>query len=130
MWTVYERIGGARYIPPLSPGDTIRVGRLNVISQSLCPLALCVGKLAVAALIMRLQAPCRWRTHLCWALTGAMVIWTAIHFIFVYTECRPIQKLWNPHIEGHCWVTGFIVRSSIALSCKSFKYPQKPLNEN
>lgn len=117
-WTVYVHVGGTRYTPPLSPEESVNVNRISWISQLWCILSLATGKLAIAALILRLQAPSKWRTYVIWIMCVIAVIWNMIQMIFSCVQCRPIGKLWNPAIKGTCWSPRIIEKNAVASNGK------------
>lgn len=114
-WTVYSDLGGTSYTP-LDPSTAVAVARLNWISQAWCILGLMFGKLGVAALILRLQAPAKWRTILIWTMCTILVIWDVIAVILIFAQCQPTEALWNPTVEGHCWSPWVVVNDAIAVS--------------
>jgi hypothetical protein len=80
-------------------------GRLNWISQPLCLAALTTGKISVACLIYRLQSPTRWRTNFLIGLCTFMFIMNSILVVIIFTQCIPVQLLWDHSPTaptGHC----------------------------
>lgn len=117
-WTAYTVAGGTRYDRPLNEPENVNVIRLNWISQPWCLAGLAIGKVAVGALILRLQAPCRWRSYLIWALCSIGVVWNGIQIILIFVQCRPISKVWNTAIQGHCWSVWIVVKNGVGVGGK------------
>jgi hypothetical protein len=117
-WTVYSSLGGTSYAP-MAPEQAVTVARLNWISQAWCIAGLMFGKLAVATLILRLQAPAKWRTIAIWTMCIILVLYDLIQITLVFVQCHPVEALWNPAVKGECWSPWIVVDNAIAVSGKS-----------
>src|ERR1700754_3957670 len=95
QWTYFVSIGGAQHVAYLDEKQIIAGNRLNWISQAFCILGLMTSKIAVACLIKRLQAPCRWRTIVLWVMMATMSVYDIVEIILIFTNCRPVQLLWE-----------------------------------
>ena len=107
-WTVYTGLGGTSY-NPLTPPRMSQINEVNWISQVWCITALVTGKIAIAALIKRLQAPCRWRTTVLWIAPSIIALWCSGQIVMIFVQCRPVGKLWNPERSGTCWDPKIVV---------------------
>jgi hypothetical protein len=103
----------------MSEQNVVTTGLLSWISQCWSMAALVFGKLAVAALILRLQSPAKWRTILLKALCIVAAIWDTIEIILIFVQCSPTEALWNPAVHGKCWNPKIVTYNGIAVACKS-----------
>lgn len=73
------------------------------LAQYLLLVAAAIGKLAVVALIMRVQGPGHrkktWFMLTIWTVFAAL---TVVQIVFVVLQCQPVQKLWQPRLPGNC----------------------------
>lgn len=98
-WTVYAYLGATRYAP-LSHARQTQTIKVNWISQVWCIMSLMTSKIAVAALIARLQSPCRWRTNLLWVVSAINVAWSVSEIIILFTQCRPLSKIFDHPLKA------------------------------
>ena len=82
-------------------------------------MAISTGKVSVALLIYRLQAPSRWRTWLLGSLSGTALLVAVLIIGVEYAQCTPARKLWIPTAPGTCWDPKKVNDWDIAGSCKS-----------
>ena len=118
-WTVYANLGGTRY-EALSPSQAASVQHLNWISQTLCIAALACGKLAIVALILRLQAPSKTRTYLLVTLVTIACFYATAVIILIFKQCSPSATLWDPagNPDGVCLDPWVLVGTALGLGCK------------
>ena len=117
-WTVYSHLGGTSYAP-MSDHDIVTTAFLSWISQCWSMAALVFGKMAVAALILRLQSPAKWRTILLKVLCVIAVVWDLVEIIIIFVQCSPSEALWNPEVQGKCWNPKIVTYNGIAVACES-----------
>ena len=98
FWTIYAVNGYARHAFYLSPHAISEAVKISWVSQSFCILSIASGKVSVAFLIQRIQAPCRWRTWLLWFISISVSVSGVIAVILVYLQCTPYYALWNPQL--------------------------------
>ncbi|KAH8590752.1 hypothetical protein B0O99DRAFT_745051 [Bisporella sp. PMI_857] len=105
LWTIYALAGGCKHQSSLTDAQITKTTRLNWISQPMCVGGLTAGKISVACLIYRLQSPTRWRTKLLIGLCSFMVALNSVCIILMFTQCRPVELLWDHSPtgpKGHC----------------------------
>lgn len=102
MFTVYAFNGGTRHISELQPAQIFRVTELNYVSRVICILAFSTGKISVALLIYRLQAPSWWRTRVLVFLTTSSLVIAILVIALFFAQCSPTNAVWLPHM-GTCW---------------------------
>ena len=120
-WTVYAHLGGTLDVPP-TYDQSKSTGFVSWLSQTWCITGIFTTKIAVAALIMRLQGPSTWRTRILWALCSVSTAWAIIQIGFVWGQCHPTAALWDPqgHPNGKCWSPKVVVYNGMACSCQYF----------
>lgn len=102
LFTGYALNGGTRHILDVQPAQIPKVTAFNYVSQGFCMLALSTGKVSVALLIYRLQAPTRWRTWLLAILSGSSFFMALLVIALFLAQCSSLKALWTPH-TGTCW---------------------------
>ena len=117
MATIYVQSGGARHTYDIPLADLSKVTKLDYISQLFNVLGFSIGKVSVALLIYRLQAPSRWRTRLLAGLSVTVVLSTLLSIILYFVQCSPPRALWDP-AAGTCWNLKYLNYVNIALSSK------------
>ncbi|KAL8651805.1 MAG: hypothetical protein Q9210_003055 [Variospora velana] len=73
-------------------------------AQPLQLLANTTGKFAIAALLVTLHGPrfAKAKTIFIWTLVGFQTAFVAIGIVMIYTQCRPVAKLWRDSLPGTC----------------------------
>ncbi|KAL2045432.1 hypothetical protein ABVK25_012103 [Lepraria finkii] len=111
----YVSYGGARHTFDIPAAQLPTVTKLNYISQVFHIMGISIGKVAVALLIYRLQAPCRWRTWVLACLSIGVFVTGSLSIILYFLQCTPRQALFNPSL-GKCWnpkyMNGYIIADS------------------
>lgn len=102
LFTGYACYGGTKHIFDVPPAPIPKTTELNYLSQGFCMLALSTGKVSVALLIYRLQAPCRWRTWVLALLSASSCVIALLGIALFLAQCTPLKALWTPGI-GTCW---------------------------
>ena len=90
----------------------------NVISLVFCIGAVSIGKVSVALLIYRLQAPNKLRTWVLGFLSVSSMIVAILIVGLEYAQCKPARKLWIPTLPGSCWDAESVNDWDISGSCK------------
>lgn len=103
FWTVYSIEGGARHVYYLTLDQGIRASRLNWISQPFTIMALATGKASVAFFLLRILGPSKWRKPFLYFVTISSLIGCGIDSILSFVQCKPVGRLWDSRIDGHCW---------------------------
>ena len=97
--------GLGKHLATLSSQDTIEAIRLSEIANLFGILAICIPKVAVALLLVRIMAPV-WRGRwFLYSMTGGVTIAGIINCIFTFVQCRPVTALWDPMVAttATCW---------------------------
>lgn len=97
------RAGMGRHVNFLAPQQLIRVGLWAYIAQYIVAVSSTFVRLSVAFLLMRIFGTNRyWRWGLKLAISFIIATNVSI-LVFALLECRPIQRSWNPMLNGSCW---------------------------
>ena len=118
LWTIYATIGGCRHIFYLSDSQWFSLTKINWISQPFCVMAIASGKVSVAYLILRLQAPCKWRTGLLYFIAISSIVLGVVDCIITFAQCSPAYALWTANVAANCWSTNVLTDYAMALSGK------------
>lgn len=100
-----------------------RQGQLAVkngwISLALGLIAIGVGKMAITAFILHVRGYYEPRSSAClWILGGSTLVVNIIEVIFFFTQCWPIQKLWDPGVQGTCPMRVLVTKFGIFQTCQ------------
>ncbi|KAG9228468.1 hypothetical protein BJ875DRAFT_526660 [Amylocarpus encephaloides] len=108
--TMYAYLGGCQHSAAIPPDQLVKILRLNWISTPPAIAGLVFGKLSVAFLILRFQAPTPLRTHLMILSCVVLVFLGGLSFSTVFWQCSPIAMLWDHSIVGNCHDTISLAR--------------------
>ncbi|CAF9904215.1 MAG: hypothetical protein HETSPECPRED_003435 [Heterodermia speciosa] len=95
--------GLGRLAQSLRPEQVVQVGCWSYIAQYIVAISTAFVRLSVACLLMRNFGTTKyWR----WGLLLAIIfiVTTKISILILLAlECRPLQKTWDPMLNGSCW---------------------------
>lgn len=77
--------------------------KYEVFSQVAGLMAIGVGKLAVGTFLLRIVLS-RIQRVVIWVFLCCTVIITLFASVTVVVQCIPVQKTWNPTLDGYCWL--------------------------
>lgn len=92
------------------------------INLALALIAIGLGKIAVVIFIIRIQGYSvydPWRSVFLWFLAGTTMVVNIIEVVLFFTQCWPIQKLFDISRKGVCPGTIIVVRFGIFQTCRS-----------
>lgn len=118
-WTFYAYYGGCRHAYYLSPSELEIATKINWISHPFYVIGAVTGKVSIACLILRIQAPCVWRTYVLYTLISIMFIIVVPDVTFTYAQCKPVTALWDTDVQGSCWPSYILTDWAIMVSCKT-----------
>jgi len=82
------------------------VAKWSLISQILITVNLCLTKVSVAILVMRVIDKAKRRlTQLLWVLIVFVIISHLVQVLLFCFQCRPIRGVWNPFVKSTCFST-------------------------
>lgn len=76
--------------------------KLNWISQPFTIFSCGVGKISIAFLLLRIMAKNKAREWFLYTLIALLIIINSICVGFIFGQCSPTRKLWEPSISGSC----------------------------
>lgn len=94
--------GAGRHYEALDPLEKMMAVKLNWISQPFTIFSCGVGKISIAFLLLRIMAKNKFREWFLYVLIALLVIINAICVSFIFAQCSPTRKLWEPSISGSC----------------------------
>jgi hypothetical protein len=63
----------------------------------------CFGRISFALLLLRIIPPVPWRRRFLQTIIACQFIVDIAVVVINYAQCRPLEKYWNPGMEGSCW---------------------------
>ncbi|KAF2829408.1 hypothetical protein CC86DRAFT_404049 [Ophiobolus disseminans] len=104
LFTIYSAHGGSRHTYYLTPYEMQLAIKYNYIANVLIVIPLCTGKVSVALLIQRLLPPgANYQRWFLYFVSGSLSIVITFVVVVILCQCRPVESLWDPNIEGPCW---------------------------
>ncbi|KAF4548431.1 Hypothetical protein D9617_28g065370 [Elsinoe fawcettii] len=102
-FTVSILHGTGNHVTKLTFGEIFQSLHWIWISIFVGLVAVVFAKFAIIALILEVQGPnARKRRWFLWGLGAAIAVSGIIQICLSLTQCKPIDKLWNPTISGEC----------------------------
>ena len=101
--TVSTYTGIGRHQFYLLPAQISKAVYLNLIAQPFGVMGVCLPKIAVAILIVRLMGPHKHGVWFLYASTLSLTFLSMLCAIFLFAQCSPSAALWNPAIPAKCW---------------------------
>ncbi|KAI9643620.1 hypothetical protein NHQ30_008242 [Ciborinia camelliae] len=106
--TVQALHGGDRHLFYIPLDQQEFVIKMTWLLQPFVILAICLGKVSIALLMMRLLSPSpKWPKHFLWFCIISCLIFVFIDIIFTYVQCTPAKALWDPTVPHTCWEPKF-----------------------
>lgn len=85
------------------PVTYVEAVKYELFSQVAGIMVIGVGKLAVGVFLLRILRN-RIQIWFIWGCLAITVIITLFASISVVVQCVPVEKSWNPTVEGNCWL--------------------------
>ena len=85
--------------------DSVQKGmavKLNWISQPFTIFSCGVGKISIALLLLRIMPKNKIRERFLYTLIALLIVINTICVAFIFGQCSPTRKLWEPSIRGNC----------------------------
>ncbi|KAI1339939.1 hypothetical protein F5Y15DRAFT_415364 [Xylariaceae sp. FL0016] len=54
-----------------------------------------------------------WQKSVVWAIIVTMNIFMILSAVLNFAQCNPVQKVWDPYVEGKCWPGSILIGFSI-----------------
>jgi hypothetical protein len=83
--------------------DYTQAMKYELISQGVCIFNIAISKAAVAFFLLRILRKTYHRVFVwaCIITNSLLATWCTIA---VFIQCIPVQSIWNPEIQGNCWL--------------------------
>ncbi|CAO1600386.1 hypothetical protein XANCAGTX0491_004076 [Xanthoria calcicola] len=98
--SVHEGLGRHNFY--LTPEASIRSAKLAILSNPLVFLAAAWPNISVAISLDRILVPHPWPRAFLYGIPIVQCLFALICSIVTYTECSPLEALWNPFIPHRC----------------------------
>ncbi|CAK3792472.1 Hypothetical predicted protein [Lecanosticta acicola] len=101
--TLSALYGMGNHVDILTPNDVVQASKWGWIGQIVALFAIGFAKIAVVALLLRMQGPSHVRKK--WILHGSWItnlILNVNQMIMILLQCDPVSKIWNRNLPGNC----------------------------
>lgn len=58
---------------------------------------------SIAILIVNILDPNPWRARFLYGMCWLQVLSAMLIVVLIFTQCRPVEMMWNPAVQGTCW---------------------------
>ncbi len=119
LLTYATTLGYGSHIWDLPPFDIFTITKTVLvinISGSLSLVAATWSKTSFAFTLLRLTEG--WMKALIWFIIITTNIAMGLSALFIWVQCTPVQKSWNPFLPGTCWPPTVIVHYNIFSACE------------
>ncbi|KAF7929960.1 uncharacterized protein EAE97_009557 [Botrytis byssoidea] len=117
--TVQALHGGDRHLYYIPPAEQEFAIKMTWLLQPFVILAICLGKVSVAFLIMRLLSPTpKWPKPFLWFCIISCLVFVFVDIVLTYVQCTPAKALWDPTVPHTCWEPK--VQSDFAIFCATW----------
>lgn len=90
--------------------------KYEIFSQVAGLMVIGVGKCAVGVFLLRIVRN-KIQSIVIWAFLVGTVFITLFSSITVVVQCIPVQRTWNPTVEGTCWLDFSKVGWTVGCKC-------------
>lgn len=101
--TIASYLGLGKHYMEIPPSNVVFYGKWIYLSQGPAILSPGFGRISFAFLLLSLTPPSKARRKLLWGVICTQFIADVGTIIIIYTQCRPVQGLWDESIERDCW---------------------------
>lgn len=121
VYTVFVTVASHYDLGRLSTevGDPViyvKAVKYELFSQVAGIMVIGVGKLAVGVFLLRIVRN-RIQIWFIWGCLITTVIITLFASISVVVQCVPVEKIWNPTVEGNCWLDFSKIGYTVGCEC-------------
>jgi len=89
--------------------------RLEFLSQAFGLAGAAFARISFAVLLLKFCVASRAWCWTVWSIIWVQAVCNSATVLIIYLQCRPIQALWNPNVEGTCWSPQIQVIAGYAL---------------
>ncbi|KAK8024520.1 hypothetical protein PG993_012586 [Apiospora rasikravindrae] len=100
--TYITSLGMGRHYSTISHDNKVAIGRDTIIVAAFAILSSCLSKTSFAVTLYRLFSN-KWMRF--FLLFVVITVNLFLHSVWItgFLKCRPIEKVWDPSVEGVCW---------------------------
>jgi hypothetical protein len=95
------RFGMGHHLSTLSHDQVVETHRFLAISYFCGTIGLPLSKTSFALTLLRLAQE-KWQKLTIWAIIITINVFLYISAIFLFTSCSPVEKIFDPQLEGKC----------------------------
>ena len=106
LQTVAVHHGLGQHIWKLQPDRAVTALRYSWIAQAFSVSTVAIGKTSIALfLLLRIVGAAKWLWHKIFLYTIMIsnIVINLVVIVLVFAQCKPVQKLFDPGVPGHCW---------------------------
>jgi hypothetical protein len=101
MTTAYD-LGLGKHLISIPLENFKPLNLRGLISVALDGAAQSWAKTSFAFTLLRISDG-RLMTGILWFIIVSMNVFTGLGCLFFWINCTPVQKVWNPELDGSCW---------------------------
>jgi hypothetical protein len=123
--TFYANRGGCQHVWDVEKrgmDNLSRVILLNWAAQIFGIFGVAAGKISIAAFLLAVvrEAGRDWQRLYLWAVPIGLASGVAISCsILTFAQCTPMERLWDPRVEGTCLDPKIMAAGGVFTGCKS-----------
>jgi len=115
--TVSVHYGLGKHDVDISGPNKILWNKYFILSTVFSVVAVPVSKTSFAVTLLRIAAK-TWHKWAIWFIIVTMNFVMFLVAILLLAQCRPVERIWNKKVEGHCWTSVAQRHISIFAGCK------------
>ena len=101
--TISVHYGTGRHLAALDPYEMMMAAKFNWIAQPFHVICTGVGKMSIAVLLLRITPKNTTLRRFLFVLILLVMVTNIVSVAFIFAQCHPTHKLWDPMIKGSCW---------------------------
>ncbi|RAL65726.1 hypothetical protein DID88_005394 [Monilinia fructigena] len=103
----------------LNYNQLINGAKYEVILEFIYIFCTAVIKTSVGLLLLRITSVKPFYKYLVWYSIAIIWVWALMTFMIVCLQCRPLEAVWNPLVQGKCLETSLITAFAYAISVET-----------
>ena len=106
LMTVAVHEGLSQHIWKLEPEQSLNAVTYSWIAQAFSIFTFAISKISISLfLLLRVVGAARllWHKSFLYSVMISLPLVNSVIVILVFTQCRPVQRLFDPASPGHCW---------------------------
>lgn len=86
-----------------SLAQILSISKLYLILQPLTSMAVAIGRISVAVLLLRLVGPNVWTRYFLYFSIGSTLVLSSLYSILIFVQYSPVESSWDMTTPGRCW---------------------------